>query len=334
MARGSWIAGSAAVMVLTIGIAGCRDSPAATGTAPPPAESAAPAGSAPPAESAPPEESAPPADSAAPAAAPECGGKPPRNPARTESAGDALRFTVTREMSGQLWDIALSDTSAARYPDLAFTGDLGDGAKTLELRDVYARAMAEDGYAVGVDGIELSIRNAGDSVATINDVRLVDIGTECLPDGLLVLYGNEGGDPIQVLDFDLRADIPVAYDGSEPDVEYFSAKTISVQPGTDEQYVRIDATAGAAAYTFRVEVSYTVAGEAFTQVFGRAGGGPFRVAALTCPDPDLRRELSDADIAQLKSHRWEQIRVRESGANLQAVRSVTAESYAENCPTY
>jgi hypothetical protein len=309
MARGRLAAGWMTLSLAASGVAGCDNHPGSTPQQPPPSAQAA----------------------AAPTASADCTTSPPRNPPREVTPGDSLKINVTRERSGELWDIALTEASAGQYPDLSYSGN---NVQLLDLRKVYARAMAEDGYAYGTDGIEVAVSNVGGGPATINDVRLVDISRECLPSGLLVLYGNEGGDPIPVLKFDLRADVPLAYDGSqEGKVAYFSEKKISIRPG-EEQYLRVDAVAGSEAYAFRIEVSYTAGGESYTRVFGRSGGGPFRVAARTCPDVDDRRELSDADIARLKSHRWKQIRARQWVASVESINSIPSETYAEVCPTY
>lgn len=267
----------------------------------------------------------------APTASPDCGTSSPQNPPKVETPGHALKINVTRERSGGLWDIALTEALSGQYPELSYSGN---NVKTLDLRKVYARAMVEGGYAYGTDGVAVAISDVGSGPVAINGVRLVDISRECLPSGLLVLYGNEGGDPISVLEFDLRADVPLAYDGSqEGKVAYFSEKKISIRPG-DEQYLRVDATTGPEAYAFRIEVSYTAGGESYTQVFGRSDGGPFRVAARTCPDVDDRRELSEDDIARLKSHRWKQIRARQWVDSVQSINSIPSETYAEVCPTY
>src|SRR5262249_47425770 len=141
----------------------------------------------------------------------------------------------------------------------------------------------------------------------IDDIRPVNTRIVCMPSGLLVLYGSQGGGDYINLGYNLDAARPVAHEISTSDIMmpefYFTNHTIPVAP-KDTAQIGMILNGARHAYTFDIEIEYLENGAKHTVVF-EPKGGPLKVTASACPSPADRKELTDQDVARLRQHRFQ-----------------------------
>lgn len=249
-----------------------------------------------------------------------------------DTNGTAIGSTVISQSGGGgSWNIALPASAMNRYPELLNEGRFS-GFVALD-------AAINDGVAFAYGGtrISLQIENRTKKHVRIHDVRPVNMRVVCPPSGLLVQYGTEGGDFV-ALTFNLAAARPVAHErlesGEISSKPYFGENpTIDVPPDGPID-MSLDFDTPTRAYSFDIGIYYVVGGAKFTQVI-QGKNGPFRTTASDCPDPTIRRTLNDADVAQLRNHRYQEVRRRASDEQGQYfVKSVAPDTYANQCDAW
>ena len=261
-----------------------------------------------------------------------CAERPKTNLA--EGDGSALRTEVLRQFgSGDAWNIAIPADGVDRVPQFKEEGlpQDWDGA----FRSAYDEAGA---FVYGSAVIRFAVENTSASEVSIFDLRPVNMSAVCMPDGLLVLYGSEGGDLIS-MQFDLEAARPIAHEnhgGGNVEVEpYFANHSIDVAPAASE-IIEVETVVSNRAFAFDLALEYTVGGQRHTQVVSRPGG-PFRVTPSLCPRPSERAKLAPADADRLRAHRYTEVRQRTGGvdaAGRYVVEDVPFETYAQKCATW
>jgi hypothetical protein len=263
-------------------------------------------------------------------AAEQCSVDPaPTNVATTN--GTALTVSVVHQSgpSGDL-NFAVPASAMNRYPELL--------TESLNFDGLDRAYDAGDAFSYGGGLIGLSVQNNTTGQVIITDVRPVNTRTVCLPSGLLVLYGSEGGDYIDII-FNLDAARPVAHEqtptGEILTDPYFARHTIPIAP-RDSAAIQMTLDAAKRAYTFDIDIDYLVNGKKYTQVV-RPKNGSFKVTASACPDTDKRKELTDADAARLRRHRFQQIRQRTDKLTPDGgftVAAVDPQAYIAQCSTW
>jgi hypothetical protein len=270
--------------------------------------------------------------SAAAAPAP-CSDDPrPANVAR--STGSAISATVVSQSGPSMqWDIAVPGSGTGAVPELAEPKLPQDWAEPFDR--AYDRAGA---FTYGGMRLQLNLENRSDRQITVTDVRPVNIRAVCLPAGLLVLYGSEGGDFVNMV-INLDAGRPVAHErspeGNVSTEPYFGSHTLPVAAG-QSQDISLDLQVAKRAYAFDIAVSYVDAGAVETQIVNRRGR-PFRAAASVCPSPDNRARLSEADAALLRNHRFDKVMTRTGELDATSnyiVREQTMSEYLRRCQTW
>ena len=257
-------------------------------------------------------------------------------PAATNTAsgdGTALRLGGLKQFgSGSAWNIALPDGGPEQVPELSEEKlpDDWDGA--------FGRAYNLAGAFVYGDAvIQASLENTSGDQLTIINVRPVNIRIVCMPSALLVLYGSEGGDLVE-MHFNLEAARPIAHENLGDSIStepYFGSHKIDIPAGSSET-LALTLDVAKRAYTFDIGVQYVLDGATYTQVIRRPKG-PFRVMPDTCPPAVERQELAEGDVVRLKAHRFRQIRQRTGELDANGgylVRSISPEAYVQKCPTW
>jgi hypothetical protein len=232
------------------------------------------------------------------------------------------------------WNIALPASAASRVPELAL-------AKLPRNFDAaFNRAYDKgDAYTYGGMVLQLHLSNPTRKKITIFDLRPVNMRTVCMPTGLLVLYGSEGGDFIGMT-MNLEASRPVAHernpeDGNVSTEPYFGSHTIVLAPGGSED-VDLDITVAKRAYTFDLALDYVTDGGKHTELINRAGYS-FRAAASMCPSTVNRATLSASDGRRLRGQNFDKILQRTGAldANGQyTVTRLTTAAYLKKCDTW
>jgi hypothetical protein len=248
---------------------------------------------------------------------------------RAATTGTALTTTVIGYTVDGAWDYVLPRAAADRYRALF--------REEMEFDLLTEAVAAGDVYAYGAATVFLLLKNGTGDGINITGVRPVNMHRRCLPDGLLILYGSEGGDQVE-LAFDLEAARPVAHSrdsGDRPTAElYFDThKSIEI-PAGDTLNLNLDFSVSRYAYAFDVELEYVTGGTKKTQVIQAAKGKPFLATASDCPSAATRQRLGGADLRRLQNHRYDA--VRQKGWTADSVPFVTAvppETYAKQCAT-
>jgi hypothetical protein len=248
------------------------------------------------------------------------------------SNGNAIESTLTSQSGGGGgWNIALPADAMDQYPDLLNEGKFS-GFDALD-------AAINDGVAFAYGGtrISLQIGNRTNKHMSIYDIRPVNTRNVCPPAGLLVQYGTEGGDFV-ALTFNLAAARPIAHErlesGEVSTKPYFGENPTIDVPVNDPLDMSLDFSASTSAYSFDIGIFYIVDGAKFTQVI-RGSNGPFLTTASDCPNPAVRRTLNDAEVARLRSHRYQEIRQRASDERGQyVVEAVAPHTYANQCDAW
>lgn len=247
----------------------------------------------------------------------------PRVPAT--GTGDQLMASVSMHHGGGGWDLAMSQETVARMPEVLATGDFA--TTNIDAQ----RAMKMGAFALGGSVASLSLENAGALPVTVYDIRPVNIVTECLPLALAVQYGNEGGGP-EGLWFDLDAAAPVAHGipDAAPGEVYFETKgPIELAAGAQQELVlRLDTIWGA--YSYELALDYQVRGVRYRRIVDD-NGIPFRTTTGFCPTKWQRARLDDAEAARLRAYRFGSVRRRTSKDGQWWVSSVTPQDYAQQC---
>jgi len=274
-----------------------------------------------------------PAESVSPAAG-GCSDDPPAtNVAR--STGSGIKATVLKQTGpSSQWNIALPARTAGRVPELALTKLPSDFDAAFNR--AYDKAGA---FTYGGMVLQLHLTNPTRKKITIFDLRPVNMRTVCLPTGLLVLYGSEGGDFIGMT-MNLDASRPVAHernpdDGNVSTAPYFASHTIVLPPGESAD-IDLDISVAKRAYTFDLALDYVTEGGKHTELVDRAGH-PFRATASSCPSTVNRATLSAADGRRLRGQHFDKILQRTGtvDANGQfTVSKVTTAAYLKKCDTW
>lgn len=257
----------------------------------------------------------------------------PRTTNTASGDGTALRVGGLRQYgSGSSWDIALPDGGPEQVPELT-EEKLPD-----DWDSAFARAYDLAGAFVYGDAvIQASLENTSAEQLTIIDVRPVNMRIVCMPSALLVLYGSEGGDLVE-MHFNLEAARPIAHENLGDSIStepYFGSHKIDIPAGSSET-VTLTLDVAKRAYAFDIGIRYVLDGATYLQVIRRPKG-PFRVMPDTCPPAAERQELAEVDVGRLKAHRFRQIRQRTGELDANGgylVRSVSPESYVQKCPTW
>jgi len=255
------------------------------------------------------------------------------DPAATNvAAGDGTALTVTvshQSARSEKWDVAIPAAAMGRYPEL-----LGSSLSFDGIDRAYAQG---DAFSYGGSMIGLLIQNRTSEQVVVDDIRPVNTRTVCIPTGLLVLYGSQGGTYIDLV-YDLDAARPIGHEQTpEGEIKqgwYFSQHTIPVA-ANDSTGVEMTLHAAKRAYTFDFAIEYISKGQKYTQIV-HPNAGQFKVTASTCPDSDMRKVLSDADVARLRGHRFQQIRRRADTTTADGqffVSPVDPQAYVGQCPT-
>jgi hypothetical protein len=250
-----------------------------------------------------------------------------------KGGGTALTTTVNSMAGGSgLWNIALARQDIDRYPGLTKESD-GPDFDSLDAALADGVAFAEGGARIG-----LRIESRVSEPVGIINVRPVNMRTMCLPDGLLVRYGNQGGEFV-ALSFDLEAARPAAFgreekDGTvtEPKLYFQNDAEIRV-PAGDPLTMDLDFDASVHAFAFDIEITYVVSGVKSTQIVSGAKG-QFRAAASTCPTPDAFLALGDAQKSYLKTHRYHKVMRRVSDDSTQRITSVPPDQADSQCEAW
>ena len=273
------------------------------------------------------------ASSTSPAPAPCSDDPPPTNTAT--STGSAVEATVLKQSGpSSQWNIALPDATADRVPELGRT-ELPDDFDTA-----FNRAYDEAGaFTYGGMVLQLHLANPTGKKITVFDLRPVNMRMVCMPTGLLVVYGSEGGDFIGMT-MNLEASRPVAHerspdDGNVSTEPYFGSHTIALAPG-ESQDVDLDITVAKRAYTFDLALGYVTDGGKHTQLI-RRGGQPFRATASMCPSTANRATLSASDAQRLRGQHFDKILARTGALDENGkftVSRATTEEYLRKCDTW
>jgi hypothetical protein len=214
----------------------------------------------------------------------------------------------------------------SRYPDLLKVGPfLGFDALDAAMQSGVA-------FSHGGARISLNIQSRVSQHLSVYDVRPVNMRIRCAPGGLLVMYGTEGGDFV-ALTFNLEAARPIAHErlptGEIQGGAYFDGARVDI-PANEPIDLSLDFDVATHAFSFEVGVFYLVDGVKFVQVV-RPANGPFLVTPDDCPDPDVRSTLTESELAQLKKHRFREIRRRDNGQENYVVRAVPPDQYTDKC---
>jgi hypothetical protein len=264
----------------------------------------------------------------------ECSDNPPATNI-AKSTGSGVEATVLKQVGpSSQWDIALPSSTAGRVPELTLGKLPGDFDAAFKL--AYEKA---DAFTYGGMVLQLHLSNPTRSKITVFDLRPVNMRMVCMPAGLLVLYGSEGGDFIGMT-MNLEASRPVAHernpdDGNVSIEPYFASHTIVLPPGGSED-VDLDITVAKRAYAFDLALDYVTEGGRHTELIDRAGHS-FRAAASMCPSTVNRATLSTSDGRRLRSQHFDKILQRTGAVDADGrftVTRLTTEAYLKKCDTW
>jgi hypothetical protein len=120
--------------------------------------------------------------------------------------GSALRATVTawNADSGAL-NFVVPTRIRDRFPEFS-PGEVTN-EKAFDFTDGYDRVMTQGGFVYGHPHISVLLENPSGRQVTIYGLRAVNTRTVCMPGGLLVVAGSEGGGPPEIA-MNLDADRP------------------------------------------------------------------------------------------------------------------------------
>jgi len=217
-------------------------------------------------------------------------------------------------------DWAFSTEVVAQWRDqLLSTGPIGALDKTVKAK----------GFTYGGGEFGAQVVSAAPGGVTLTNIRPVNIVEECIPVGLALLFGNEGGG-VTDLTFDLDAAKPLAHpEDAGPDSEpYFDnhKDTVDTKEG---RWLTLDFHVGAHAYSFDLLFEYTSGGTSGHQVVDN-GGEPFRVTPSLCFSPDDRARMTAADAQRLSGLQYQNIRERTKPTEVSAV---SPEQFTQRCLT-
>jgi hypothetical protein len=265
------------------------------------------------------------------ASAAPCRADPPRANAAV-ATGSALRLTVVH-MAGPSGheDIALPAGLLHEFPELR------GGLVPNNLGAVFDRAFAAGAFLYGGADVMLMVESLTGRDIVIYDIRPANTQIVCMPSGLLVRYGAEGGEP-PPFQFNLDAASPVAREvvhetGEVLDQPYFTRNSLTVESG-QAMTIPLIFELTQQAHAFDIAVSYVADGVKYTQIV-QADGRPFRVTPDVCPWGDTWAELPAHVADTLRSWRFEEVR-QKSGAGPEGitVESLTPEEFAESCEVW
>ncbi|MEU4423532.1 hypothetical protein AB0F81_23130 [Actinoplanes sp. NPDC024001] len=226
-------------------------------------------------------------------------------------------------------DYVIPENARNDFPELVAGDWTGDSSGVVD------RALSEGAFAYGNPQIFSWISNNSGSDITITGIRAVNTRTVCLPDGYLLLFGNQAGDVAHMaMNFD--ADRPTALQISDPEttptVPFFDEYVIEVPDG-DTQDLIIHGLLARNARTFDIALTYLRDGEEYTQIVRQENGQEFRVAPTACPDTAAQASLEDTDIERLRAHRYSGAfrQAEHSGMEHINMETVTYDQYLQTC---
>ena len=148
-------------------------------------------------------------------------------------------------------------------------------------------------FVYGDAVVQASLENTSDDQLTIDEVRPVNMRVVCPPSALLVLYGSEGGDLVE-MHFNLEAARPIAHENLGDSIStepYFERHRIDIPAGSSKT-LQLTFDVAKRAYTFDIGLQYVLNGATYTQVIrrpkGRSGLPP-----TSAPRQAERQELGE-----------------------------------------
>lgn len=218
-------------------------------------------------------------------------------------------------------DWAFSTEVVAQWHDqLLYTGPTSGAVdKTIKAK----------GFTYGGGEFGAQVLSAAPDGLTLTDIRPVNIVEECIPVGLALLFGNEGGG-VTDLTFDLDAAKPLAHpEDAGPDSEPYFDNHKDTVDAKDGKWLTLDFHVGAHAYSFDLLFEYTSGGKSGHQLVDNAGE-PFRVTPSLCFSPDDRARMTAADAQRLGALQYQNIRERAKPTEISAV---SPEQFTQRCLT-
>lgn len=239
----------------------------------------------------------------------------------TATGTELLATTLRYSASSFRRDVALSAESLAKLPEALSTDAF------LDMDHAYLNGA----FAAGGAFAQVAFENTGSGTISVYDVRPVNIVVECVPLAALIAYGNEGGDPAEMV-FSMDAAAPMAWASDErgqlvgPYFEEFPSINLGAK---EKQNFLFTFLAETGAYTFELLVSYEQDGRKANTLL-RNGLVPFRVTTSLCPSQDARLAMSEPEVRHMRSLRYENVRSRH--VLEPAVES--PDEWARDCPTW
>jgi hypothetical protein len=213
----------------------------------------------------------------------------------------ALSVSVSRVLGYGGEDYVLPPAIRTHFPQFAGGQWPADDA-------LVERALREGAFVYGRPFVTVVLENTAGSDLTITDLRATHLQTVCLPKGLLLRMGQQGGDDKQ-LSFDLDAARPVALkpvpEGQVPYEPFFTQDAVTI-PAGEQTDLMMTFSNSRNARVFDLTATYVQGGKSYTQVIQPAGG-LFRAMPQICPATEDVAKLTEPDLAALAAHRFDEV---------------------------
>ena len=250
------------------------------------------------------------------------------------SSASALSITlaaVTAEDGAE--DYVLPSAIRSDFPEfVAGHWPFDNGTDADELSN---RVLKEGAFIYGHPYMDVVLGNTATSALTVTGVRVTNLRSVCLPNGLLVRMGAEGGDDVPI-EFNLDAAQPIAMisaaNGQVAYKPYFEQTTEKIAAG-DQLELNMNFDVSKHARVFDLTVSYVLKGKSYTQTIRPPGGRLFRVMPLTCPASEDLQRMSPQEISTLAAYRFDKVLDDDVSGNNLVLKNRDPAEFSEDCTT-